>query len=374
MSWTFVTEDIKGKALGEVRNATDRTLSIGINRPATSGFTIRPDNELMGSLFNEDTLLKVYEDNILRFRGNVTSSEFATSDDGASSIRVNAADPAWKLTKRLLGLSSTGTTYTGEKAKSARKMINELNTDAATYPTNPHTGIKLLAEAAYVSGSGTYVAGPYAAALSCINDLAHNLTGFDWYMKPIEGEFFGGGWVGPLVAQFEATNAFGVKSSAVFEHGFGTHNVNSQNFTRDLSDMCNMAFHLPDDGFTEGGTVKNYFDNPTQTARGRYEQVADAFGLTDEALRKAWLEEFIRVKKNPRQVVTMTLDTDDGTGRVPKLGTDYWLGDMVQARAVVEGTTLYNGQVRVYGVNIAVNEAGTGIVTPVLVDEEGEAL
>jgi len=372
--WTFVLEDIKGKAINEVRNATDRNLSIGLNRPATSSFTIRPDNELMGPLFNEDTLLKVYEDANLRFRGNVTSSEFATSEGESASIRVNAADPAWKLTKRLLGLSSGGTTYSGEKAKIARKMINELNTDAATYPTNPHTGIKLLAESAYTSGSGTYIAGPYAPALSCINDLAHNLTGFDWYMKPIEGEFFGGGWVGPLVAQFEANNAFGKDGGVVFEHGFGTHNVRSQNYTRDLSDLCNEAFHLPDDGFSEGGVVKNYFDLTTMGVRGRYEQVADAFGLTDEGLRKAWLEEFIRVKKNPRQVVTMTLDTDDGTGRVPKLGTDYWLGDMVTARAVVQGTTLYNGKVRVYGVNVAVDENGVGQVTPVLLDEEGEAL
>jgi hypothetical protein len=374
--WTFILADLAGNELGEIRNASGRNCTIAMNRASTASFTVRADNEMLEPLFAQDTLLKVYEEKVLRFYGNVVSSE-ATDDGEGDSIRCNAANPAWKLAQRLLGLSTGGTKYEGDKAKTARKMINELNTDTSKYPINPHTGIKLLPEGSYVAGSSIYVAGPYAPALSCINDLAHNITGFDWFIKPIEGENATvGPWTVPLIGQFEGSNAFGAKvPKVVFEHGYGTHNVKSRTFIRDLSDVANQAFHLPDDGFGEGGEARaKNAGEAAFLARGRYEQVADAFGLSETALRDAWLEEFIRVKKNPRFVVNMTLDVDDGTGRVPQLGTDFWIGDMAQARSVVQGNVLFDGEVRIYGVSIEVNEAGTGTVTPMLLDEEGEAL
>jgi hypothetical protein len=362
--WNYVITDLAGTELGEVRNATARTVSLGLNRASTASFSIRTDNPLVTDLFAGDTLLKVYEDKTLRFHGNVVSTELAGEGDGAS-IRVNAANPAWKLARRLLGLSTGGKTYTGDKAKSARKMINELNTDTTTYPTNPETGIKLLAESAYTAGSGTYVAGPYRTALSCINDLAHTLTGFDWYISPME---MSAGKYG----LFEAEQGFGNSSNAVFEYGWGAKTAKSINYVRDLGDLTNKAYHVPDDLETE--SVLNEADTASIAYRGRYEAVADAFGITDAGLRAAWLAEFIRVKKNPRFVVSMTLDIDDGSGRIPKLGTDYWLGDFVTARGVLQGTPLFNGLVRVYGIEIEVSEQGSAQVTPVLLDEEGEAL
>lgn len=363
--WTYVVTDLAGTELGEVKNATGRTVSIGLNRAATASFSIRPDNPLMTDLFGGDTLLKVYEDKTLRFHGNVVSTELSAEGSGESSIQVNAANPAWKLARRLLGLSAGGKTYEGDKAKSARKMINELNTDTVTYPTNPETGIKLLAESAYSAGSGKYVAGPYRTALSCINDLAHTLTGFDWYIAPMEME-------GGKYGLFEAEQGYGKSSNAIFEYGWGAKSVKSMNYVRDLGDLTNKAYHVPDD--LEKESVLSEADTASLEYRGRFEAVADAFGITDSALRTAWLQEFIRVKKNPRFVVSMTLDIDDGTGRIPRLGTDYWLGDFVIARGVLQGTTLFDGLVRVYGVEIEVSEEGSARITPVLLDEEGEAL
>lgn len=366
--WTYDLANLDGTPVGEISNAVERTLTLGLNKPATASFTIRPDNEMMPYLFGGDRLLKVYEDGVLRFYGNIISSEYSSGgDESGNTVRCNAANPAWRLNKRLLGISKGGTIYEGDKAKIARKMINELNTDTATYPLNLYTGIELLEEAAYFAGStGKYVAGPYQTALSCINDLAHNITGFDWYIAPVDGK-------GTTIGVFEANNSFGDPSKAIFEHGSGSHNVRSLTFTRDLSDLVNNAYHLPDDGLeAPGAEVRNKQDTTSITTHGRYETVADAFGLSDVALRDAWLEEVIRVKKNPRYVASMTLDIDDGTGRVPKLGTDFWLGDTVEARSVVEKNTMFDGLVRIYAVNISIAQSGTETITPILLDEEGE--
>jgi hypothetical protein len=89
----------------------------------------------------------------------------------------------------------------------------------------------------------------------------------------------------------------------------------------------------------------------------------------DKTLRNKWLEEVIRVKKNPRFVAGMTLDIQDETGRVPKIADDFWLGDLVNARAVIEDETLFNGKVRVYQIKIDINDAGTATITPILVEE-----
>jgi len=366
----MILTKLDGTPINEIRQATARSVIMSLNKPSTASFTIRPDNPLMTSLFAEDTLLKVYEETTLRFYGNVVSSELATQEDGSQpSVKVNAADPAWRLARRLLGLSSGGTKYEGDKAKVAYKMINELNTTGATYPTKAETGIKLLAEAEYsAGGSGIYVAGPYKTALSCINDLAHGLDGFDWYMKALDS-------VENKLVTFEAKPTYGGTAAAVFEHGYGQKNVKSLNYLRDLGGLANKAVHLPDGGFEEkGAEVKSSESEASVKERGRFEIVADGFGLVDGALRQSWVDEVVRVRKNPRFVVSMTLDVDDGTGRVPAIGTNFWLGDMVEARSVINNVTMFNGKVRVYQIQVALNDNGAGTVTPVLIDEEGSEL
>ena len=365
--WTYRLTNLAGEEIGEVQNALERNAILAINKPSTASFVVRPNNELLTPLFGEDTMLQVWENKTLRFYGNVVSSEYSTQEDGSGpSIKINAANPGWKLAKRLLGINNGGDAYSGDKAKMAWKMLNKLNTDTGTYPTKPYTGIKLLSEASYSSGStGSYTAGPYKSALSCINDLAHGLDGFDWYISPVADE-------GETIGLWECEATYGGNAVGVFEHGYGSKNVRQISYLRDLGNLANKGYHLPDDGLGEpGATVKVGSNSTSLETRGRFEEVADGFGLTDSALRQSWVDEFVRVRGEPRYVVGMTLDIDDGTGRVPKLGTEYWLGDMTTARAVVDGTTLFNGEVRIYQINIAVNNNGTANITPILV-QEGE--
>jgi len=376
MAWAWVLTDLAGNALGEIQNATDRRMSLGLNRTASASCSIRLDNALTTKVFEDDRRIKVYNGSTLMFHGDVVSAELSGSGSEMPTVALNAANPAWKLSRRLINLSTGNKKYTGDKAKSARKIINELNTDTGTYPTNPETGVEVLSEGSYTGGSGEYEATPYKSALTAINDMAHTLSAFDWYISPIEYNASG------KYGKFEAGSTFGSdkSSSTYFEFGgggrIGQANVRQINFIRDLSDLTNKAFHMPSNLETE--SVLSEADAASITHRGRFEAVADAFGFDVTALREAWLDEFIRVKKNPRFVLTMTLDNDDGTGRVPKMGAsnDYWLGDFVHVRGWLPNTAgqLFDGKVRVYGIEVEVNDAGTPTITPVFIDEEGEAL
>lgn len=361
--WTFELCKLDGTAIGEVRNATSRNVTLAINRASTASFQIRGDNELLVPLFEDDTKLRVWRDSTLQYFGYVTSCELS-DESGSPQIKVNSADAAWKLAKRLAGKSAGGTKYEGDKAKSARKIVNEANTEG-------ESGVRLLAEGEYsAGGSGTYVAGPYKPVLSCINDLAHGFDGFDWRLEPYIGE------LATKTATLIAKTTIGGTAVGVFERGWGQKNVKQMSYVRDVSSVVNRAFHLPDEGLeSEGATVKVKNDAASEAHRTRFESVADGYGLTDSTLREKWLEEVIRVRKNPRFVVGMTLDKDDGTDRVPVYGTDFNLGDVATARAVLnENVTLFDGLARVYQVKFEINEQGGETVTPILIDEEGENL
>lgn len=355
--WTYILCKADGTKIGEIQNAGERNLTLALNKPSIAGFSIYVGNELLTNLLKEDTLLQIYRDKTLRFYGYIVSAEFATQDEtGQATVKCNAVSPAWRLSRRLLGQSKGGTKFEGDKADNAKKMIDELNASA-------ETGIKT--QAVESKSTGSYVAGPYKAALACINDLARGFDGFDWYLAPLEGKE-------PKLGLFEAEATYGNESSAVLEYGWGQKNVKSITFSRDVSNLTNVAFHLPDDGL-ETGEVLSKSDATSITEHGRYEEIADASGLIDKTLREKWLEEFIYVKKNPRFVVSMALDIDDGTGRVPQLGADFFLGDTIQARAVVEeNVTLFNGKVRIYQIKVEIDSNGMATTTPVLIDEEGE--
>jgi hypothetical protein len=355
--YTFVLCKANGERIGELRNCTERSVTLSINRVSTASFGILGSNPLLLNLFAEDTLLQVWEDGELRFYGYVLTPELSMNDTNTPiTIKVNAVCPAWRLTRRVLGQSKGGTNYTGDKAAATKTMIDELNAAG-------ETGIKTTT---VESGStGTYIAGPYKTALQCINDLAHGFDGFDWYMMPLFNEE-------PKLVTYEAKAVYGSVQKAVMEFGSGAKNVRQLSFLRDNSNLTNRAFHLPDGGLDEEGAVVRTKEDATSiAAHGLFEEVTEGFGLTDTALRDEWLSEVIRVKKNSRFVVSATLDIDDGTGRVPKFGTDFFVGDFVSARAMVENVTLFNGRVRVYQVKIDLDSNGTATVIPVLI-EEGE--
>jgi hypothetical protein len=357
--WTYILTKLDHTPLGEVINAYERKASINLTKPSVATFTIRHDNPLLLPLFNEDTLLQVWQESTIRYWGPVVSANYVTQDDGsAPTVAVASADPGWRLTKRLAGKSSAGTKYTGDKGKNAKEIVDATNADN-------ETGIETTAGE---SGStGTYTAGPYKPVLTCVEELAHGFDGFDWYMKPITGS-------STKIARFEVDDVIGEnKPNAIFEYGTGKKNMRTLNYLRDLGGVCNRAFHLPDEGLLGSEAVVKKEDATSIALRGLYEETVDLTNVTDLTMREQWAQNNVDVRKGARRVLSMTSDVadSDNPDHIPVPGTDYWLGDTVTARAVIQedNSVLFNGLVRVYAINVELNNNGTAKIAPVLVEE-----
>lgn len=362
-TWTFVLTKLDHTVIGEVQNAYDRTANIALSRPSTASFTIRQDNARLASIFNEDTLLQVYQDSICRFWGPNVSANFGMQGN-TKTVAINAVDPAWRLSKRLAGKSSTGDTYgsgkifSGAKDKGimAKEIVDKTNTAG-------ETGIETTSDTC--GSTGGYIAGPYKPVLDCIGDLAHGIGGFDWYIEPKLAD-------ASKIGKLRLAGVVGSeKPNAIFEYGVGKNNVSDLSLLRDLGGVLTKAYHIPDEGLEGTEPVLNYSDATAITERGLYEETVDLSGVSNEELRKQWLTNNVEVRKKARMVLGMTAAPYDASNptNVPQPGTDYWLGDLVPARAVTEGLILFNGLTRVWGISVSVNDAGTAVVTPSLVKE-----
>lgn len=358
--WSYVLTALDGTPIGEILNASERKVSLGLSRSAIASFQIRAQNPRLLDLYSQDNLLQVWQDSTLRFWGPIVSANYATQEDGTDpTIAVNAVSPAWRLARRLAGKSGKGTQFIEwDKAAVARNLIETTNAESDTGIYTPSVSSESV---------GTYTAGPYKPVLECISELAHGLDGFDWYLRPITTK---SGKIAEFVA---APNIGGVQKDTVFEYGVGRHNIRSMTYLRDLGNIMNRAFHIVDEGpESPSATVISKENTPSIGYRGLYEGIIDSLGITDTGLREQWATANVEVRREPRLVVTMTPDIFDPgqPGRVPVFGTDYNIGDFVRARAVMYGTQLFDGYVRVYNVEINVDDNGRATATPTLVDEE----
>lgn len=360
--WRFVLTKLDHTPVsgGEIRDAYDRKYIANLSKPSTATFTIRRDNKIMPYLFEDESkLIQVWQNDTLRMWGPIISSNYTYSEGQPPSIAVSAADVGWRMSRRLAGKSEKGTALgPADKIVCAQALITAANADYNTEIT--YNGADLA------GSSGTYTAGPYKQALTCINELAHGLDGFDWYIEPLYGN-------ATYIGVFRAAALVGEEKNVYFEHGVGKRNMRGLGFLRDISTEVNAAYQISDSGLEpsiENPTpVVSKVDTESIAARGRFEEVVELSGVANVTLRQEWVEENVRVRKNPRRVLSMTSDIDDGSGRVPQFGDDYWLGDRVHCRAVAEGVAMFDGVARIYAVEVAINNAGTALVTPILVDE-----
>lgn len=359
--WSFRLTDAALRPIGEVLNASERKVKIGIRQLDVASFKIRADNALLLPLFAEDTLLQVWQGSELRFWGPVITPEFATEDAAEPTIAVNAVSPSWKLLKRLSNKTAAPVAYPGtpDKGYVANNEIDKTNT------LDGDTGI--LVNAGALSGSlGAYTIAPFKQVMSIIRELANGFDGFDWQFTPLPAS-------GTKIARFDAAPLIGSqRPDSVFEFGCGRHNVRGMTFKRDLSGLLNRAWHITDNGVADPlGII--HVDNPTsQAEHGVYEEVIESAALFDSTLRTAWARENVEVRGVPRLIATMTSDFVEASGRTPEAWVDYIPGDLVKARAVSHGVQLFDAFVRCYNIEVNVDQAGTPTFVPTLIEEEGE--
>lgn len=359
--WSAVLTDKYFKPLDELSQVSAFSYSRSLNKLATCGFTVRLDNAHVDQLAKCEGYIKLYRNNSLRFFGPMITAE-QQADAATQTLAVTCADVGWILTKRLAGKSTTGTMFTvpTDLAQIAKQLIDTTN---AEWDTGLSTAVGTLS----ADSGRTYTAGPYRPVMEIIQELASALDGYEWRIVAIDN-WSDGQLTTNKIGYLQAQPVIGAaKPLAVFEYGPGTRsNILSFNFSRTRDTQANRVYHALAD-FSDPH-VQNNAD--AQSNWNLLEDILSLPDVTDSSMRDGIIGEHVAVRGNPRDLVRITPHIDPGpNGVIPHPFEDYDVGDTVTARIVVNGEIRFAGLLRVYGINVTVDDA-TGFERVELVTED----
>ena len=391
--WRFVLTDTNFVPVGEVLNASERSVTLGLNRIDAASFKIRLDNPLADPLRFLNGYLKAYRNGTLMFYGPLVTAE-ETVDDSGAYVTVNAAGVGWILTKRFAGkLQDVAyqTWTTTDRAVIIAEYISDIldrewrpflapldPTDVRDFRLYGDTYIDVATLPVSAASSITYTVPPFKPFMDLLNELSAGLGGFEWRIKPREN-WIAGALAGVKIGNFTAAPIIGSdKPGAVFEMGVGRANISS--YTRSLSrdGQANRIYHLinnspiePDPANPKPPVTQESVTVDTLADWGIMEDIAQA-DLYDRTMRQQLVDEHGRVRQLPRSTIVFAPTADYGDGRMPEYGVEYDIGDTVRARARYGGIDRFNASFRVWGIQFVVNEFG--VETPNLtLSEEGAA-
>lgn len=356
-AWRFELEAFGSGPIGDLTDVKDRTVTFQLVRPGTIEFTMPTHHPRMDELLTYQHLyIKAYRNNILRMVTETTRLQVVGSGT-ERSIRVTATESGVvRLTKRLIGKSAAGVTYTNiDRTEMVRLGLAAVNSEAGT---------GVVFGGAMPSTIAT--AGPwrYKRLMEAIVELGKPLNGFDWWFDPVEPS------TGPHARIQMAPVRGAFRPNAIFEYGTGSANAREYEWLIDVGERISDAYVLPATYPDNTGlAVATAGDNTTRANIGRREDVVQN-DLVDYDLRLGLAEETVAIRKNPKNVFVIQPAYDDGTGRVPTVFEDYDVGDVITGRVNDQGALLLNGYVRVYGVRAAIDDQGAEELTLALVDEE----
>jgi hypothetical protein len=155
-------------------------------------------------------------------------------------------------------------------------------------------------------------------------------------------------------------NVGAVKPEVVFEFTEDEQNVRTAKRVIDRKSITNWAYSL---GTGDDLSVVSSKNDASILARGLRERVI-ASDLQDSGLRKALMDGHVARRAKARRV----LNFEPAPGG-PVYGVDYVEGDTVTARSYLYGKLRFNGLVRVYGIDVTIDDEGRVIEIPALVQE-----
>jgi hypothetical protein len=356
-----------------------------LNGLGQASFTLSQNNPMAFEITDRDgdVLVKIYEDTTLRFVGECVSVE-EVGDGNKQTVACTFADPFSRLSKRLCRKPNTTTgrmtaaqPYVQWTATEAGQVITDL-VDSANLeileasPLTGDTGIRMgtvdTLPAVTVGTDPEWNYKPIAEAI--VEMQAANPQGlpgaFDFQIVPVEptSDNFG-----LHIADLNIESRVGAdRPNVVFEYGGGNHSVRSYRFVRARQDLLNRAFVAGADPSDDSQTVVGY-NTTSQEALGLYEAMVP-IDVGDATLRQQWADANVTLRGQAK----WTLEFEPSAlapsfGMNPTTDGDYGLGDTVRARIRVAGEDRLDGNLRVYGIDLTIDDEGKETLVPQLVRE-----
>lgn len=355
MGWTFTLfNPAIGDVVGEIPNCVERRLTLPLSRPDSASFKIPLDNRFADRILECKDFVVVNDGRgECMFHGPIVTAEEVGEDE--QTVAVTVASPFWWLDRRLLGRSTAGLEFSAASAENVlTEILLEANIDANTY----------IGEHAPVAGVAT-VAGPwhYKPASEAILEVSSSLGGPDWwltYLDPGASHSYG-----PKVADWQHAGQRGADRSGEVFLEYGTGKLNLAGYKRAVSrdGLLTRAFGLPP-GFPDGvEPVSTAVDATLEADYGvGYGVVPN--DLVAAAIRTELLESHVAIRKQPRQVITLTPYRESSPQiKGPSGAGDYEVGDLVTGRAVERGRLRFDATFRVYQVAFDIDDLGDATPT-----------
>ena len=376
MAWSLVLTDLNYNPVGEILNAKERTINLGLSRVETCSFKVRMDNQLMPDLEGCEGYVKAYRDGALQFFGPIVKTE-EVADSNTQSLAVNCASPAWFLSKRMYGTwmpSGLPVNFApNDRALLASVVINDINSQKGNTGIDWNTG---NVSAGGLTPSPFYAIDYGTKALDVIQALANTFDGFEWRMTPQEPAVVTGqAWTGYYIAKFNAVPHWGVtQENAIFEYGPERGNVQGYSRTRDRETQLNRAYHMKSGQAQDAALT--YTDADSVAKWGVMEDFTPLDNVDNfPDLRSAWVKANVDARKNPREQIQFTPHIDpQRTGRLPNFSSDYDIGDTIRVRSTFrvdgEEITRFDRYMRLYSIQFQLDDtSGTERLTFTTIDD-----
>ena len=373
MALTFELWTYAGAAEGEILNAHNRTVKLGLNAPSTCSFQVALDHNFATLILAENYLISVKRNGTLIFLGPIVSAEEIATGDGGK-IAVVAIDPffdrlPWRLIGKQVDSTNKGVGYSHGTALApvVRGQIAK-NIIDVTNAADGFTGVET--NNSWITDTATGYVGPwyFKPVAEAVVELANTLDGYDFEIRPVTPVTIAAGL---KLAEFRTYAARGTtRANTVFEYGTGKRNMSGYRRPKVRESQITKAWSLPQ-GFPDaamaivnpdengnGGVyqapIANNYDPGAALVTWGLREAVVAGDLTVDALRQQLCNEHVRIRRNPREQIIFDLSTNIEYN----FGVDYDIGDIVTARAKINGVVRFEALFRVYGVEIGVSDVG----------------
>lgn len=342
MGWTFGLVDPSiNKSLGEIPDCTERRVFFPLSRPDGASFKVTLDNRFADRLLECKDFVIVHDARgQIMLHGPIVTAEEDGTEDGPQTVAVTVGSPFWWLGGHLIGKSHAGTSFNGaDSIQVLRTILNEANAEFNTYIGLADSG-----------AAGAVTVGPwhYKPADEAFLEVVRTLGGPDWSLQYLDvGQVH---TPGMKVADMRLAAARGADRSNTVFLEYGTGKLNLKGYKRAVSraGLLTRSYGLPP-GFPETTEAVTVSADPTLEATyGRWDAVVPN-DIIDPTMRQNLQAEHVRLRRQPRQVITLTPYRDDSPQIKGPTGIgDAEPGDLVTARAVARGATRFDAKFRIY--------------------------